>query len=173
MSTDNLIIENVNKRYGRISALVDINLKLPITSIALLGPNGAGKTTLLRILATVIDSDSGRISFRDIDWKRPRQVKPCIGYLPQHFNFYQYLTVKETLEYIAVLKRVPAEQSRLAIKQLLQETNLTAVCNQRIGTLSGGTRRRVGIAQALLSNPPILLIDEPTAGLDPEERIRF
>ena len=168
-----LKINSLSKKFKNITAVDNVSLEIPYGSIGLLGPNGAGKTTLLRIVSTLLEADSGTVSFGNISWKEEKKVKQMLGYLPQHFQFYPYLTVKETLEYIAVLKKIPQKASGKLVEDIIEENNLEKVKNQKLSTLSGGTYRRVGIAQALLNNPTLLLIDEPTAGLDPEERIRL
>lgn len=164
---------NVCKAYHHQNVLCNVSLSLPQSTIALLGPNGAGKTTLLRILATLTEPDSGEIVFGPYRWQNKMKIKPLIGYLPQHFNFYPYLTVRECLEYIAVLKNVKKRQVDAQVTKVMEETNLVDVSGKRIQSLSGGMRRRLGIAQTLIASPQILLIDEPTAGLDPKECIRF
>ena len=168
-----LQISNLCKSYKRTQALRSVSLTLPSGSTALLGPNGAGKTTLIRILATLLEPDSGSIHMGNLDWSNPRKIRSQIGYLPQNFSFYKYLSVRESLEYIAVLKKIPESEQRNAVDTLLAETNLEECQRKRIHQLSGGMCRRLGIAQALLGNPEILLVDEPTASLDPHERIRL
>lgn len=168
-----LELVNVCKAYHHQNALRNVSLSLPQSTIALLGPNGAGKTTLLRILATLTEPDSGEVVFGSYRWHNKKQIKSLIGYLPQHFNFYPYLTVRECLEYIAVLKNVEKRQVDAQVTKVMGETNLADVSDKRIQSLSGGMRRRLGIAQTLIASPQILLIDEPTAGLDPKECIRF
>lgn len=169
----NLEIVNVCKSYRHQEVLRNISLSLPQSSIALLGPNGAGKTTLLRILATLITPDSGIIRLGENEWKNRQEIRPLIGYLPQHFNFYPYLTVHECLEYIATLKNIGKNQLNTEVTRVIEEANLSDFSDKRIRSLSGGMLRRLGIAQALIASPRILLIDEPTAGLDPKECNRF
>ena len=169
----NLDIHNITKSYNGKQVLNNVSLSLPQSTVALLGPNGAGKTTLLRILATVIEPDSGEILWDTYRWQDRKAIRPLIGYLPQHFNFYPYLTVRECLEYIAILKSSRKISLQDRVSKVIEKTNLSAVSDKRIHQLSGGMLRRVGIAQALIATPQILLIDEPTAGLDPEECIRF
>lgn len=167
-----LVIENLNKSYGSFQALKDISLQISPGAYGLLGPNGAGKTTLMRILTTVLEKDSGSIRLGDLDWKDKHKVRNIIGYLPQKFYLYKNLTVEECLNYIAVLKEVQ-EFNDKDLNELLDLVNLTEHRDKKVKALSGGMVRRLGIAQAILGNPKILIVDEPTAGLDPEERIRF
>lgn len=171
---DTLEIKGVSKRYRKMKALDHISIMFPGNStIALLGPNGAGKTTLMRILATLLQPDQGKIKMGNLSWDRSNEVKRQLGFLPQNFSFYPYLTVKETIAYVTVLKKLSKEQQNHAVEEILEETNLTDCVNKQVRELSGGMKRRLGIAQALLGEPQLLLVDEPTAGLDPEERIRF
>lgn len=166
-------IDSVTKCYGKNTALDNISLSLPREPIALLGPNGAGKSTLLRILSTLTKPDNGMIQYGSLNWEDKNSVRKSIGYLPQHFSFYPYLTVNECLEYIGAMKGVRQNILKQYIDASLDNTNLLEYKNKRIYSLSGGTLRRVGIAQALLTQPEILLVDEPTAGLDAEEQLRF
>lgn len=168
-----LIIDSVSKNYRKKNALKNINLSIQGT-FGLLGPNGAGKTTLMRIIATILDQDSGKIKYEEIEWSNSLKVKQMIGYLPQHFSLYPNITVMEALNHLAILKGIKDKKVRAEqIEFLLTETNLLESKNKKIKDLSGGMLRRVGISQALLGNPNIIIIDEPTAGLDIEERIRF
>lgn len=169
----NLHLESVCKSYGPVRALEDVTLSLPEEPIALLGPNGAGKSTLLQILSKQIRPDSGEIFYGKVHWKQQADVKKMIGYLPQKFGFYPYLTVEDSLTYLAHMKGIQAHKVRNCVNEMMEKTNLTGCRSQRIHALSGGTLRRVGIAQALMGEPKIFLIDEPTAGLDAEEQIRF
>lgn len=168
-------IQNLHKRYGKIHALKDINLEIGQGMFGLLGPNGAGKTTLMRILATLIPKTEGtvRIGPYDLDTE-PHKVREILGYLPQSFNTYRNFTAAEVLDYVAVLKGITDKKERArAVAEVLEQVNLTHRAHEKVGTYSGGMKQRVGIAQALLGNPKLLIVDEPTAGLDPEERIRF
>jgi ABC-2 type transport system ATP-binding protein len=154
-----------------------VNLEIGTGTFGLLGSNGAGKTTLLRILATLLKPSQGRVTVDGFDVSDRRQkwaVKQILGYLPEEPGFYPSLSVSEFLDYIATLKNLHHPQARArAVEQVVEQAGLHSVTRQRIGTLSGGMKRRVGIAQALLGDPKLLIVDEPTAGLDPEERVRF
>jgi ABC-type multidrug transport system ATPase subunit len=167
-----LAIESVTKRYrdGTV-AVRELSLAAEAGVLGLLGPNGAGKTTLLQMVATVTRPTAGRITFdgRDV-LREPDAVRRRLGYLPQDFGVYDTLTAEETLTYFAALKGV---RSRTRVHEMLERVNLHAVARRRVGGFSGGMRQRLGIAQALINDPDLLIVDEPTAGLDPEERLRF
>lgn len=140
----------------------------------MLGPNGAGKSTLMRILATITQSSSGRVLWNGTDVARnPDALRGVLGYLPQDFGVYPNLSAIEFLEYLAAVKGIPAAAARRRISELLALVNLADAAKRPLGGYSGGMRQRVGIAQALLNDPQLLIVDEPTAGLDPEERVRF
>jgi ABC-2 type transport system ATP-binding protein len=166
-----LKIEHLVKDYGKQRVLHGIELEIEPGMFGLLGPNGAGKTTLMRILTTLISPSAGRIQFGKISWEDVQQVRQIIGYLPQKFSLYAHIRVEEALHHLATLKGVPNRKKE--VQSVLEKVNLLAQRNMKIGELSGGMIRRVGIAQAILGDPKIILVDEPTAGLDPEERIRF
>ncbi len=170
-----LTIENVGKVYkGGTVALADFSLDLGPGVLGLLGPNGAGKSTLMRILATVTRPTSGRVLWNGEDTaKSPTALRASLGYLPQDFGVYPNLSAVEFLEYLAAVKGVPARVARPRIAELLALVNLTEAAKRPLSGYSGGMRQRVGIAQALLSDPRLLIVDEPTVGLDPEERVRF
>ncbi len=173
-----LTIEKVGKVYkgGTPSkaALADFSLDLGPGVIGLLGPNGAGKSTLMRILATVTPPTTGRVLWNGEDTaKSPTALRASLGYLPQDFGVYPNLSAVEFLSYLAAVKGVPAKIARPRIAELLALVNLTEAAKRPLGGYSGGMRQRVGIAQALLSDPRLLIVDEPTVGLDPEERVRF
>ncbi|ASS76532.1 hypothetical protein CIG75_17245 [Tumebacillus algifaecis] len=167
-----LKLEQVSKNFGKVRALEDISITIPTGMFGLLGPNGAGKTTLMRILTTLLPKSGGQISFGEVDWSKTQEVRGLIGYLPQNFSLYKQMKVHEVLDHLAVLKGLQKNRAQI-IEQVLQQVNLYDQKDKKIGQLSGGMVRRVGIAQAILGDPPILIVDEPTAGLDPEERIRF
>jgi len=171
-------ISQLTKTYpGGIQALRGVNLEIGTGTFGLLGSNGAGKTTLLRILATLLKPSQGRVTVDGFDITDRRQkwaVKQILGYLPEEMGFYPSLSVSEFLDYIATLKNLHHPQARArALEQVVEQAGLHSVTRQRIATLSHGMKRRVGIAQALLGDPKLLIVDEPTAGLDPEERVRF
>jgi ABC-type multidrug transport system ATPase subunit len=170
-----LIINDVSKLYrGKVWGLRRFSLKLGPGILGLLGPNGAGKSTLMRILATVTRPTEGRALWNGTDLaKSPDIVRFTLGYLPQNFGVYPNLTAVEFLEYLAAVKGVDATAARKRIVELLELVNLTDAARRPLGGYSGGMRQRVGIAQALLNDPQLLIVDEPTAGLDPEERVRF
>jgi ABC-2 type transport system ATP-binding protein len=170
-----LTIENVSKRYsGSTLALQDFSLELGSGILGLLGPNGAGKTTLMSILATITRPTSGTIRWNGTDLAAdPNAIRSVLGYLPQDFGVYPNLNAIEFLEYLAAVKGLDAATSRHRIDELLNLVNLTDARKRPLGGFSGGMRQRIGIAQALLNDPKLLIVDEPTAGLDPEERVRF
>jgi ABC-type multidrug transport system ATPase subunit len=171
----NLSIESVSKKYARSQwGLRNLQLELRPGVLGLLGPNGAGKSTLMRILATVTRATEGRVLWNEIDIaKSPDPLRSVLGYLPQDFGVYPHLTAVEFLEYLAAAKGLDARTARQRIDDLLDVVNLAEARNRPLGGFSGGMKQRVGIAQALLNDPELLIVDEPTAGLDPEERVRF
>ena len=171
-----LAIEGLSKRYpGGVQALDDVSLTIPAGLFGLLGPNGAGKSTLMRTLATLQEADSGRARLGDIDVLKDKdQVRRLLGYLPQEFGLYPKVTAFELLDHLAALKGIGPQRRRWdEVTALLTRTNLFQVRNRKLGTFSGGMKQRFGIAQALLGRPRLVIVDEPTAGLDPEERARF
>ena len=157
-----LELKNVSMRFGKNTALDDIDLYLEPGVYGLLGPNGAGKTTLMRCIAGILRPFDGKISGAD-----------NIGYLPQKFGMFKELTVLETMEYFAALKNIPRSRYRICAMECLEQVHLAERAKDKVASLSGGMVRRLGIAQTLLGSPSLILVDEPTAGLDPEERLRF
>jgi ABC-type multidrug transport system ATPase subunit len=171
-----LEIRSLSKRYANgVQALDNVSLTIAPGMFGLLGPNGAGKSTLMRTLATLQEADSGAATLDDIDVLRDKvRVRRLLGYLPQEFGVYPKVTAVEMLDHFARLKGLADAKSRKAtVDALLERTNLAAVRKQKLGAFSGGMRQRFGIAQALIGNPKLIIVDEPTAGLDPEERVRF
>jgi len=170
-----LDIAAVTKTYrGGTPAVGDVSLRLGTGVLGLLGPNGAGKSSLMRILATVTRPSSGQVTWNDTDIvRRPRELRGVLGYLPQDFGVYPNLSAREFLAYLAAVKGLARRSAAARIDELLELVNLTDTGRRPIGRFSGGMRQRVGIAQALLNDPKLLIVDEPTAGLDPEERVRF
>ena len=170
-----LSIQHVGKKYrGGVRGLDDFTLELAPGVLGLLGPNGAGKSTLMRILATVTRPTEGRAEWNGVDIvAQPDNVRAVLGFLPQDFGVYPNLSAQEFLEYIAAAKGIDGRAARKRIDELLVLVNLTDARKRQLGGFSGGMRQRVGIAQALLNDPQLLIVDEPTAGLDPEERVRF
>lgn len=172
----NLIIRDLTKTYSNgVKALNQINLTLEKGMFGLLGPNGAGKSTLMRTIATLQDPDSGSIMLGDIDVVAEKQeVRKVLGYLPQDFGFYPKVSALDLLNHFAILKGISDKKERKEIVDaLLQQTNLFEDRKRNVSEYSGGMRQRFGIAQALLGNPKLIIVDEPTAGLDPMERNRF
>jgi ABC-type multidrug transport system ATPase subunit len=171
-----LKIEGLEKTYpGGVRALRGVSLEAPAGMFGLLGPNGAGKTTLMKILATLLAADAGTARLDRLDLLADKDgARRSLGYLPQEFGLYPTLTAAQTLDYFARLKGVAdgRERARL-VEALLERVNLSAARAQRVGGFSGGMRQRLGIAQALIGRPRLIIVDEPTAGLDPEERNRF
>lgn len=171
-----LTIKNVSKTYGNnVEALKKVNLEIGNGMFGLLGPNGAGKSTLMRTISGLQDSDSGTISIGDIDVARDKQeLRKILGYLPQEFGLYPKVTAIELFDHLTVMKGITNKSEReKSTKSLLLQTNLWKYRNRKLGTFSGGMKQRFGIAQALIGDPQLIIVDEPTAGLDPTERNRF
>jgi ABC-type multidrug transport system ATPase subunit len=171
-----LRINNISKKYPNgVQALKDVTLTIPNGMYGLLGPNGAGKSTLMRTLATLQDPDEGSIRLGDIDVLKQRdEVRKTLGYLPQEFGVYPKASAENLLDHFAVLKGITQRGERKDIVEaLLRQTNLWDVRKQKLGGYSGGMRQRFGVSVALLGNPKLMIVDEPTAGLDPAERVRF
>ncbi len=167
-------VESLTKVYdGDVRGLSDVTLSFETGVLGLLGPNGSGKTTLMRILATLLDATSGRAWLDDLDVAADRaQVRRILGYLPQEFGLYPEMTCREFLDYIGLLYGLGGAERRRAIEETLHNVHIDDVADRRIKTLSGGMKQRLGIGQAVLSGPRLVIVDEPTVGLDPEERIR-
>ena len=171
-----LQIRNLSKTYPNgVHALHDVTLTIPPGMFGLLGPNGAGKSTLMRTIATLQEPDSGTITLGDIDVLRQKdRVRETLGYLPQEFGVYPHVSAERLLEHFAILKGIAGRgERREVVRALLQQTNLYDVRKKKLGGYSGGMRQRFGVAVALLGDPRLLIVDEPTAGLDPAERVRF
>ncbi|MEQ6166382.1 ABC transporter ATP-binding protein [Ekhidna sp. MALMAid0563] len=172
----NLTIRNLSKTYSNgVKALNDVSLDIPTGMFGLLGPNGAGKSSLMRTIATLQEPDTGSIMLGDLDVLREKdEVRKILGYLPQEFGVYPKVTAEVLLDHLAVLKGVSNKKERKElVESLLHKTNLWQSRKKNLGGYSGGMKQRFGIAQALLSNPKLIIVDEPTAGLDPAERNRF
>src|SRR5258707_9254379 len=170
-----LAIRELQKTYSSgVHALKGVTLNVEPGMFGLLGPNGAGKTTLMKILATLLEADAGAIEMNGVDLiDRKDETRRMLGYLPQEFGLYPSLTAEQMLNYFAKLKGVADKKQRRAlIEALLEKVNLSSARNQRLGGFSGGMRQPLGIAQALIGEPELIIVDEPTAGLDPEEPVR-
>jgi ABC-type multidrug transport system ATPase subunit len=171
-----LQIRNLSKTYRNgVHAINDLSLTIPQGMFGLLGPNGAGKSTLMRTLATLQDPDTGSVRLGDIDVLRQKdEVRRTLGYLPQEFGVYPNVSAQRLLEHFAVLKGIVDRRTRgEVVEALLRQTNLWEARREKLGGYSGGMRQRFGVAVALLGNPKLIIVDEPTAGLDPAERVRF
>jgi len=171
-----LVIEGLSKTYGNgVRALDNVSLRIPTGMFGLLGPNGAGKSTLMRTIATLQEPDTGTIRIDGLDVLHEKDaVRRMLGYLPQEFGVYPRVSAEEMLAHIAVLKGLTASGPRRdVVERLLRQTNLWDARKRKLGTFSGGMKQRFGIAQALLGDPRLIIVDEPTAGLDPAERNRF
>ena len=166
-------IKGLNKFYGKKQALFDVNLSIQQGMFGLLGRNGAGKTTLMKTLATLLQKKNGVITVCGVPIENAKEIRRIIGYLPQEFSMYPSMKVGEAMKYLAILSGLSGSQRKERIDALLKKVNLTEHRDKKVKALSGGMKRRLGIAQALLNNPKVLIVDEPTAGLDPEERVRF
>lgn len=170
---NSIVISDLNKFYGKKQALKDVNLTINQGMFGLLGRNGAGKTTLMKVLSTLIKSNNGNITLCDVPISNEREIRSMIGYLPQDFSMYSNMTVYEAMDYLGVLSGLSKAERKERISKLLTKVNLQRNPKMKVKAMSGGMRRRLGIAQAILHDPKVLIVDEPTAGLDPEERIRF
>ena len=171
-----LSIRNISKTYPNgVQALRDVSLTIPAGMYGLLGPNGAGKSTLMRMIATLQEPDTGTIHLGDIDVVQQKDaIRQTLGYLPQEFGVYPKVSAEKLLDHFALLKGIAERSSRkTVVEALLRQTNLWDVRKQKLGGYSGGMRQRFGVAVALLGNPKLMIVDEPTAGLDPAERVRF
>lgn len=171
-----LFIRNISKKYSNgVQALNDVTLTIPNGMFGLLGPNGAGKSTLMRIIATLQEPDSGQIFLDELDVVNQKdEVRKTLGYLPQEFGVYPKVNAENLLDHFAILKGITTRAARKeVVEALLHQTNLWDVRKQKLGGFSGGMRQRFGVAIALLGNPRLMIVDEPTAGLDPAERVRF
>ncbi len=172
----NIELTDLTRNFGRIAAVDGVTLTLGPGVLGLLGPNGAGKTSLLRMLATVLPPSSGQLQLLDRNPKSPaarREIRRRLGYLPQNLGYYPAFTVVEFIEYFALLKEMPPARVPKAVAAAVERVDLGIKAKARLRTLSGGMLRRVGIAQAIVNDPELLLLDEPTAGLDPEQRVAF
>lgn len=171
-----LEIKSLTKTYGNgVRALDGVSLSIDKGMFGLLGPNGAGKSSLMRTIATLQTADSGSVQFGDIDVKAdPQALRATLGYLPQDFGVYPRMSARAMLDHLAVLKGISDNKARKSlVETLLEQTNLTQHAKKSVASYSGGMRQRFGIAQALIGDPQLIIVDEPTAGLDPEERNRF
>ena len=176
MTGTHVEVRDLVVRFGKRTALAGMDLELDAGVHGLLGPNGAGKTTLMRVLATIARPTSGWVSVLEedlADQRVLRGVRRRLGYLPQQFGYYPRFTVREFVEYFAWLKEMPRDVVPLAVDRAIERVGLTDRADDKLKKLSGGMLRRVGIAQAIVNDPDVLLLDEPTAGLDPEQRVSF
>ena len=172
----NVVLTGIHRSFGKNKAVDGVSMELGPGVFGVLGPNGAGKTSLLRILATALPPSSGEIRLLDRDPRRPaarREIRRRLGYLPQNLGYYPSFTVVEFIEYFALLKEMPSSAAPKAVAVAVERVDLGAKAKAKLRTLSGGMLRRVGIAQAIVNDPELLLLDEPTAGLDPEQRVQF
>lgn len=172
----NVQIHGLNQRFGSKQVLQGIDLEVGVGVFGLLGPNGAGKTTFLRTLATIIPPRGGTVEMLGCslaDHRQRRELRRRLGYLPQALGYYPNFTVFEFVEYFALLKEMPSDTVRPAVVRAIERVDLADRARSKLRTLSGGMLRRVGIAQAIVNDPDLLLLDEPTAGLDPEQRVEF
>ncbi|HUZ78277.1 MAG TPA: ABC transporter ATP-binding protein [Chloroflexota bacterium] len=168
-----LAIDRLSKRFGTHWALKDFSLSCEMGLLGLVGPNGAGKTTAMRIIATLLPPTTGSVLWGGQSVLDGRALRRVLGYLPQEFGVYPDFTARQFLAYLAAMKEIPDKLARRRVEEVLELVNLERAATQRLGTFSGGMKQRIGIAQALLNDPELLIVDEPTAGLDPAERVHF
>jgi ABC-type multidrug transport system ATPase subunit len=169
-----LVCENLGRNYGKLWALRGLNLRCGAGLIGLVGPNGAGKTTFLRMVSTLLPPSEGAMYWNGLDiQKYGTEVRQTLGYLPQDFGLYPEFSARRFLQYMAAMKGLPRDMAGRRVDEVLEMVNLEREANRKLRGYSGGMKQRIGIAQALLNDPELLIVDEPTAGLDPEERVRF
>ena len=168
-----IVIKNMDKYYGRKQALFGIDLTIEQGMYGLLGRNGAGKTTLMKVIAALHKKKRGEVTVCGVPVEEASKIRSMIGYLPQDFSMYPNMRTDEALDYLGALSGIPSKERRKRVNELLRTVNLIEHRHKKVKQLSGGMKRRLGIAQALIHDPKVLIVDEPTAGLDPEERIRF
>lgn len=168
-----IVISNLSKSFGNTEVLKNIDLTIKEGMFGLLGPNGAGKTTLMRIITSLIKPTKGTVSICGVPTTNGTGVRELIGYLPQDFSMYPSMTAYEALDYLAILSGLTTKERKELVPETLKKVNLLKNKNTKVKAMSGGMKRRLGIAQAIIHNPRVLVVDEPTAGLDPEERVRF
>lgn len=168
-----IVIKNMDKYYGRKQALFGIDLTIEQGMYGLLGRNGAGKTTLMKVIAALHKKKRGEVTVCGVPVEEASKIRSMIGYLPQDFSMYPNMRTDEALDYLGALSGIPSNERRKRVNELLRTVNLIEHRHKKVKQLSGGMKRRLGIAQALIHDPKVLIVDEPTAGLDPEERIRF
>ena len=172
MSTE-IILKDVSKYYGKKQALRNIDLTIEKGMFGLLGRNGAGKTTLMKVITTLLPANSGEVIVCGVPTRDASKVRSMVGYLPQDFSMYGNMTAYEAMDYLGVLSGLDKKTRKQRIPVLLERVNLQNNLRTKVKAMSGGMKRRLGIAQAILHEPKVLIVDEPTAGLDPEERVRF
>ncbi len=169
-----LVMENLGKQYGKQWGLRNFSLRCSSGILGLVGPNGAGKTTLMRMVATLLEPSEGSVHWNGKDVRtHGAELRQVLGYLPQEFGFYPEFTGRQFLRYLAAMKGLPKTLTRRRVDEVLEMVNIEAAADRKLMTYSGGMKQRIGIAQALLNDPELLIVDEPTAGLDPTERVRF
>lgn len=166
-------IQGLTKYYGKKKALSEVSLSIPQGMFGLLGPNGAGKTTLMKVLTTLLEKTDGKVTICGVPIENSRQIRKMTGYLPQDFSMYGNMNVYEALDYLAVLSGMSRSERKRKVPEMLEKVNLLEKQKIRVRSMSGGMKRRLGIAQAIIHDPRVIIVDEPTAGLDPEERVRF
>ena len=166
-------IRNLTKNYGKKQALSEVNLTISQGMFGLLGPNGAGKTTLMKILTTLLKKTEGEVTICGVPVEKNGQIRNITGYLPQDFSMYGNMSVYEALDYLAVLSGMSKQERKRKVPEMLEKVNLLEKQKIKVKSMSGGMIRRLGIAQAIIHDPKVIIVDEPTAGLDPEERVRF
>lgn len=172
-TNEGIVVKGLCKSFGDKEVLKNINLSIEKGMLGLLGRNGAGKTTFMRILSGLIRKSSGEITIYGIPIEKNKEIRHITGYLPQEFSFYSEMTVYQSLDYLALLSGLDKKTRQKRISKLINMVNLNDKKCEKFKNLSGGMKRRLGIAQALIGDPKLLIVDEPTAGLDPEERVRF
>lgn len=171
--TTRIEISHLSKNFGKKQALRDVNLTIEQGMFGLLGPNGAGKTTLMKVLTTLLQKSEGEVKVCGVPIAQCGEIRKMTGYLPQDFSMYGNMSAYEALDYLAVLSGMPKAERKKKVSQMLEKVNLLEQKNTKVKAMSGGMKRRLGIAQAIIHNPRVIIVDEPTVGLDPEERVRF